>query len=140
MNRHLFISALAGALLLAAGCTQEDQPGRAPDGEGSDQTPSRTVADAASAVPNTATAASPTITPAPPTQIPATAKHQPTLPPAPPMSNCHPSYQGACLDPNASDYDCAGGPGNGPKYTNRVTVVGPDVFDLDRDGDGIGCE
>jgi hypothetical protein len=30
--------------------------------------------------------------------------------------------------------------GNGPKYTGRVTVGGPDVFDLDRDGDGIGCE
>jgi hypothetical protein len=59
---------------------------------------------------------------------------------APAVPACHPSYQGACLDPNASDYDCIGGSGNGPKYTGRVTVVGPDVFDLDRDGDGIGCE
>jgi len=53
---------------------------------------------------------------------------------------CHSSYQGACLDPNASDYDCAGGSGNGPLYTGPVTVVGPDKFDLDRDGDGYGCE
>jgi hypothetical protein len=53
---------------------------------------------------------------------------------------CHPSYTGACLDPNASDYDCSGGSGNGPLYTGRVTVVGPDVFDLDRDHDGIGCD
>jgi len=53
---------------------------------------------------------------------------------------CHPSYEGACLLPYASDYDCAGGSGNGPYYTGRVYVVGPDVFDLDRDGDGIGCE
>lgn len=53
--------------------------------------------------------------------------------------NCHPSYSG-CLDPDASDYDCAGGSGNGPFYTGRVRVIGPDVFGLDRDGDGWGCE
>ncbi len=53
---------------------------------------------------------------------------------------CHPSYAGACLDPGASDYDCAGGSGNGPLYTGRVRVVGPDVFGLDRDGNGYGCE
>jgi hypothetical protein len=60
--------------------------------------------------------------------------------PPPPAPACHPSYEGACLKPDASDYDCAGGSGNGPYYTGRVIVVGPDVFDLDRDGDGIGCE
>lgn len=53
---------------------------------------------------------------------------------------CHPSYRGACLDPYASDYDCIGGSGNGPKYTGRVRVVGPDVFRLDADHDGWGCE
>lgn len=52
---------------------------------------------------------------------------------------CHPSYSG-CLNPNASDYDCAGGSGNGPYYTGTVRVIGPDVFGLDRDGDGWGCE
>jgi hypothetical protein len=26
---------------------------------------------------------------------------------------CHPSYEGACLDPNAVDYDCMGGSGEG---------------------------
>ena len=57
-----------------------------------------------------------------------------------PQANCHPSYSGACLDPNASDYDCAGGEGNGPEYTGTVTVIGPDEFDLDADGDGLGCE
>jgi hypothetical protein len=75
---------------------------------------------------------------APPTPKP-TPKPEPTTG-APPAPACHPSYIGACLDPDASDYDCVGGSGNGPKYTGRVTVVGPDVFDLDRDGDGIGCE
>jgi hypothetical protein len=53
---------------------------------------------------------------------------------------CDPSYKGACLDPNASDYDCEGGSGDGPKYTGTVTVVGADHYDLDRDGDGVACE
>jgi hypothetical protein len=57
-----------------------------------------------------------------------------------PPKRCHPSYKGACLDPNASDYDCIGGSGNGPMYTGKVRVVGPDVFRLDADGDGWGCE
>ena len=73
-----------------------------------------------------------------------TRQGRPTAPPPPSNDsapgNCHPSYRGACLDPNASDYDCAGGGGNGPLYTGRVEVVGPDVFRLDRDGDGLACE
>lgn len=63
-------------------------------------------------------------------------------------ANCHPSYQGGtdtrtggCIRADVGDYDCAGGSGNGPNYVRGpVYVVGPDVFDLDRDGDGIGCE
>jgi endonuclease YncB( thermonuclease family) len=62
-----------------------------------------------------------------------------TKPKARPRS-CHPSYQGACLDSNAYDYDCAGGSGNGPVYTGRVRVVGSDPFGLDGDGDGVGCD
>jgi hypothetical protein len=69
---------------------------------------------------------------------------QPPTPPSPPPPPtppaCHPSYTGACLDPNAYDYDCLGGSGNGPLYTGPVTVVGTDTFGLDADGDGIGCE
>jgi hypothetical protein len=53
---------------------------------------------------------------------------------------CHPSYEGACLDPAAYDYDCDGGSGDGPLYTGYVTVVGPDDYGLDGDGDGQGCE
>ena len=53
---------------------------------------------------------------------------------------CHPSYEGACLNPNAEDYDCEGGSGDGPLYTGQVKVVGPDEFELDHDNDGIGCE
>ena len=52
---------------------------------------------------------------------------------------CDPSYEGACLDPNSSDYDCEGGSGDGPDYTGTVRVVGDDHFGLDRDGDGTAC-
>ena len=55
-------------------------------------------------------------------------------------SNCDPSYSGACLDPDAIDYDCEGGSGDGPEYTGTVDVVGDDHYDLDRDGDRIGCD
>ena len=55
-------------------------------------------------------------------------------------SDCHPSYSGKCV-PIASDVDCAGGQGNGPAYVQGpVRVIGPDVYELDRDGDGIACE
>ncbi|WP_373354461.1 hypothetical protein [Pseudoroseicyclus sp. CXY001] len=56
------------------------------------------------------------------------------------QSQCDPNYRGACV-PIASDVDCAGGSGNGPAYVRGpVTVVGRDIYDLDRDGDGIGCD
>jgi hypothetical protein len=56
----------------------------------------------------------------------------------PPPSNCTPGYS-PCLTP-ASDYDCAGGSGNGPGYTGLVYVTGSDPYDLDADGDGVACE
>jgi len=55
-------------------------------------------------------------------------------------SGCHSSYEGQCV-PIASDVDCGGGSGNGPEYVwGAVRVVGPDVYGLDRDNDGWGCE
>ena len=57
-----------------------------------------------------------------------------------PQPGCHPSYSGACLGLYAGDYDCIGGGGNGPNFTGKVYVVGPDVFRLDSDGNSIGCE
>ncbi|WP_329483927.1 G5 domain-containing protein [Kribbella sp. NBC_01484] len=54
-------------------------------------------------------------------------------------SGCDPNYSG-CV-PIASDVDCSGGSGNGPAYVQGpVTVIGDDIYGLDRDGDGIGCE
>lgn len=56
-------------------------------------------------------------------------------------SNCHPSYSPQCLKTGIGDYDCSGGSGDGPNYvTGPVYVSGSDPFDLDRDGDGVGCE
>jgi hypothetical protein len=54
-------------------------------------------------------------------------------------AQCDPNYSG-CV-PIASDVDCAGGGGDGPAYVKGpVTVIGKDIYGLDRDGDGIGCE
>lgn len=54
-------------------------------------------------------------------------------------SGCDPNYSG-CV-PIALDVDCVGGRGNGPAYVEGpVQVVGNDIYDLDRDGDGIACE
>lgn len=57
-----------------------------------------------------------------------------------PTNNCDPNYTGVCV-PIASDVDCSSGSGNGPAYVRGpVRVVGTDIYDLDRDGNGIGCE
>ncbi|RXZ51646.1 G5 domain-containing protein [Agromyces binzhouensis] len=72
------------------------------------------------------------------------------VPPPPPQpapepepaapSGCDPNYEWACV-PIASDVDCAGGSGNGPEYVwGPVHVIGSDIYDLDRDGDGVGCD
>lgn len=54
-------------------------------------------------------------------------------------AKCDKNYSG-CV-PIASDVDCAGGSGNGPAYVQGpIRVVGVDVYDLDRDGNGIACE
>lgn len=53
---------------------------------------------------------------------------------------CDSNYSGPCV-PIASDVDCAGGSGNGPAYVaGPVFVVGADIYDLDRDGDGVACD
>ncbi|HEV7589641.1 MAG TPA: hypothetical protein VGO40_16115 [Longimicrobium sp.] len=57
----------------------------------------------------------------------------------PPNGQCDPNYT-PCV-PIASDVDCAAGRGNGPSYVRGpVKVVGTDVYGLDHDGDGTGCD
>lgn len=60
---------------------------------------------------------------------------------APPQeSGCDPNYADGCV-PIDSDVDCAGGSGNGPSYfSGTARVVGSDIYDLDRDGNGIACQ
>jgi hypothetical protein len=54
-------------------------------------------------------------------------------------NECDPNYSG-CV-PVASDVDCAGGSGNGPEYVQGpVRVTGTDIYELDRDGNGVACE
>lgn len=76
----------------------------------------------------------------PPTnEVIAIGSRQPPAP-APAGDGCDPNYDGACV-PISSDVDCAGGSGNGPAYVDGpVWIVGSDIYDLDRDGDGIACD
>src|SRR6187200_1947176 len=57
--------------------------------------------------------------------------------------SCTPGYS-PCIPNKASDVDCAGGSGNGPRYTKPgVTYTvkkGMDRYRLDADHDGKGCE
>lgn len=79
-----------------------------------------------------------------PTETAALTNKLPVLPSPSPTtankkSNCDPNYTG-CV-PIASDVDCAGGSGNGPAYVDGpIRVIGVDIYDLDKDGDGIACE
>jgi endonuclease YncB( thermonuclease family) len=96
--------------------------------------------------PTVAVVAAPTttkVTAAPTTAAPTTVARVTTTTAAPAAGGaCHPSYAGACVPTGFSDVDCAGGGGNGPGYVSgkNFQVVGPDVYGLDSDGDGIACE
>ena len=80
-----------------------------------------------------------TITTAPVDEVTAICT-RPVVVAQPVQPTCDPNYTGQCV-PVASDVDCGGGSGNGPAYVNGiVTVVGSDIYDLDRDGDGQGCD
>jgi hypothetical protein len=60
-----------------------------------------------------------------------------------PVSNCTPGYSPCLAYHDGADYDCAGGSGNGPYYTESgvvYTVTGSDPYGLDSDGDRQGCE
>ncbi|MEU7850536.1 G5 domain-containing protein [Micromonospora parva] len=74
-----------------------------------------------------------TVTKQPVTQVVAIGTKKPQ------SSKCDKNYSG-CV-PIASDVDCAGGSGNGPAYVSGpIKVIGDDIYDLDRDGDGTACD
>lgn len=117
-------------------------------------TPSSTTSAAltTTAPPTTLPVPAPTTLPLPPPLPPTTVRtiSPTTRPPPPPPTttvrpppstgaSCHPSYT-PCV-PVASDVDCGGGSGNGPAYVwTKVKVIGPDVYGLDADNDGWGCD
>ncbi|GAA1811916.1 hypothetical protein GCM10009682_36590 [Luedemannella flava] len=107
----------------------------------------RTSAPATTAPVTTAAASTTPAKPtAPKTTAPRTTKASPK-PKASPTTkkttapaNCNPNYS-PCVPNDPVDVDCAGGSGNGPSYVQGpVRVIGDDVYDLDRDGDGIACD
>ena len=152
--RTRFAVALVGvALSVLAGCGAS-----APKVDATSSTTRQQVADVAdetvaktttSTEASTTTTSTTTTTLAPPTTTtpPTTAPPPPptTTPPPPPTtrpqtsSGCDPNYSG-CV-PISSDVDCAGGSGNGPAYVQGpVQVTGSDIYGLDADHDGTGCE
>lgn len=99
------------------------------------------TSESPSAPPVPSETASPAYRPPPPPPTLAQAE-SPPLPATQkePASECDPNYTRDCV-PIASDVDCAGGSGNGPAYVQGpVYVVDEDIHDLDRDGDGVGCD
>lgn len=89
----------------------------------------------------------PVIEPEPAVQRAAGADLAPVQPAAP-VEEPEPVVRGGCNDnydpcvpDDPKDVDCEGGSGNGPSYVDGpVRVVGDDVYGLDADDDGIGCE
>lgn len=76
---------------------------------------------------------SPTTTELATTTVPTT----PFVTPSPTV--CNPNYS-PCIF-NGSDVDCRGGGGDGPRFVaGPVQVLGADIWDLDADNNGIGCE
>jgi hypothetical protein len=58
-------------------------------------------------------------------------------------SSCTPGYSPCLVYHGGADYDCYGGGGNGPYYTEPGVVyhvTGSDPYGLDGDNDGLGCE
>lgn len=56
--------------------------------------------------------------------------------------SCTPGYT-PCISNKASDVDCYGGSGNGPRYTRPgvvYRVTGRDRYGLDANHNGQGCE
>jgi hypothetical protein len=86
-------------------------------------------ASATTTAPTSSTTTSTTEPPEPATSAPRAA----------PVATCDPNYSGVCV-PVAKDVDCAG-TGNGPAFVpGPVRVVGEDVYRLDPNKDGVGCE
>lgn len=101
-------------------------------------TPTRVPPTAVPPTPVPPTPVPPTPVPPPPTPVPPPPTAVPQAAPPQAAQSCTPGYS-PCIPPGP-DVDCAGGSGDGPRYTGRVQVTGSDPYGLDRDGDGVGCD
>ena len=98
-----------------------------------EQSPSSEPSLTPTPIPTSKSSPSPVIKPI---STPTTQSNSPST-----SSGCDPSYPDVYIPVGAADYDCAGGSGNGPNYIKGpLRVLPPDPYDLDRDGNGIGCE
>lgn len=149
MRANRMMAAAALVLLLGA-CDGDNTDGKAGTALKADGVEAPTTTTEAPTTTTTAPPPTTTTTTAPPTttttaaRVTATTAKPATTTTTKPKatSSCHTSYQGTCIPPDVSDADCAGGSGNGPYYVREknIRVVGPDVFGLDADHDGYGCE
>jgi hypothetical protein len=150
------LAAVAFVVLAAAGACGNPAGSKVASGDIADRLPRATTTEytpeSTYTVPTTETTVyvppttEPPTTEAPrptPTRTPTTRRAYSPPPTAAPSSGgapCHPSYS-PCIADEGTDVDCAGGSGNGPRYVHGpVQVHGPDEYDLDRDGNGVGCE
>lgn len=146
-KRPMWIAAAAVVFVLFIASLADDDE----ETPSSDAAADRTTTTSAAPTTTTTTTPPPTTTttttvvPAPPPVVvdpveTVTEEPAPPPPPAPePEPACDPNYSG-CV-PVASDVDCAGGSGNGPAYVDGpVQVIGSDIYELDRDGDGTACD
>ncbi|ALG08773.1 hypothetical protein [Kibdelosporangium phytohabitans] len=147
---------VGGLLIISAIASKEDKPAppaAAPTVNGTtvNGTAAAPVTTTTIGATTTTAAPAPTSVPVvtttvPTTKKPSSTKQTPTTtsepkPPAEPQdaAGCDPNYT-PCV-PIASDVDCAGGKGNGPAYVSGpITVIGEDIYKLDNNNDGIGCE
>lgn len=113
-----------------------------------------TVTTTTTTIAPTTTTTPPTTTTTPPRAATTTTPPPPstTTPPPPPSTlatspsttsppDCTPGYS-PCIPPGG-DVDCAGGSGDGPRYVEGPVYVdhtSDDIYDLDRDGNGVGCQ
>jgi micrococcal nuclease len=76
-------------------------------------------------------------TPLDPFRPATTGRSGPRSPTPKPDGKCDPNYSGGCVPPYPPDVDC---PDIRALGIAPVRVIGTDVHQLDRDGDGWGCE
>ncbi len=146
MRKQLVLLLIVAAALSVAGVAGAQSPDPTDDTrpESPETTlpadPEEDVDEEAPLTTESTTSTTPTTTTAPPETT--TTTGAPVIAADPPAAEvaglqqggCHPSYQGACVPVSADDVNCPSIPANDFK------VVGPDVYDLDGNSDGVACE